>query len=116
MTDRIRVTWPLHLSGVTGIVRNWPTEETANVTLDNGEDMVLHVHNFESVSNPDVPDWADLEVTYTDGHVEVIREVRYQVSPDDPNPIETSGDGIVRIETVTGDLWSLMGVRKMRFL
>lgn len=61
------------------------------------------------------PDWADLEVTYNDGHKEMIREVRYQVRPDERNPVEYR-DGVLTVETLSGGLWSLYGVRKSRFL
>ena len=62
-------------------------------------------------------DWADLEVTYTDGHVEVIPGVRYQVSPDEPNPIKYV-DEILSVETAGshGLVLYMVGVRKFRFL
>ena len=61
------------------------------------------------------PDWANLEVTFTDGHKEVISEVRFQVTPDEPNPVKYVA-GILSVETRDGLVWSLYGVRKSRFL
>jgi hypothetical protein len=66
MDDRITVTWPEHLAGKTGVVVNRPTNETANVRLDDGEEMVLHTDNFKirvfgvwyggsSYSYPEIP-------------------------------------------------------------
>lgn len=59
-------------------------------------------------------DYQDLEVTYTDGVVEIIRDVQFQVSVSDPNPVKCV-NGMVSVETHDGIIWTLVGVRKMRF-
>lgn len=78
-------------------------------------EMAGDVRDESAIS--DMPSYADLEVTYTDGYVEVIKDVHYQATPDELNPIQLV-NGVVRIETAgfDGQEWSLIGVRKMRFL
>lgn len=62
-----------------------------------------------------LPNSADLEITFTDGFVEVTSDVRYQVDKDETNPV-TFKDGVLSVETDNGQVWYFAGVRKFRFL